>query len=125
MNWEQRFEEAFERGYFEYDDYMTAKNVLKSASYDVLCRRGYDRSYYAGDLVEILIKHDLKLWGAYMKFHRLVRFMDYKFIGLAQRKYNRIQNMDLSQSLIDKLELTANPKVPVIHAWAKAPPLFF
>ena len=125
MNWEQRFEEAFESGRFEVEDFETAYRLLESAAYDVLCKRGYDRSYKEKRLGEIIREHDEWLWKANSEFAEVVSFMDYEFIGLAQRSYNRIQNMDLSQALIDKLELTANSKAPLNHNWAPAHSPFF
>ena len=125
MNWEQRFEEAFERGRFEYEDCDAAYSPLESAAYDVLCRRGYDRLYTADQLRHIIINHDMKLYKANSEFAEMVSLDGYNFVQFARDDYNMIQNMDLSQALIDKLELTANSKAPVIHEWVITPTPFF
>ena len=125
MNWEQRFKVAVERDYFTMEDIDTAYLSLESVVNDLLRSRGYNKSSTYGELCCIIADNDARLWEVWLEFADLVKQPKYTFMNLVKKFHTQIRNMDLSQALIDKLELTANSKAPLNHNWAPAPSPFF
>ena len=125
MNWEQRFKVAVERDYFTMEDIDTAYLSLESVVNDLLRSRGYNKSSTYGELCCIIADNDARLWEVWLEFADLVKQPKYTFMNLVKKFHTQIRNMDLSQALIDKLELTANSKAPIVHEWVITPTPFF
>ena len=128
MNWKQRFERALKTGAFNKDDYETTVSWPDCAAGDMLRGRGYNKSYTSDKLEDIIEDLDNHLahvdarfsWAVYEsqimpKFHDDYPSEDeyrkecIRLVNEAQKIYDEIQNMDLNQALIDKLELTVPP----------------
>ena len=125
MNWKQIIERAQKNGTFIYEDRKAANSWLHCAVGDKLRNMGYDKSYTHQQLGLIIERYDAYLEEMGLRFYEAVYFSErlppnreyytddeYRESCMAsmnevRRIYDKIQQMEPTQALINKLGLTA------------------
>ena len=128
MKWEQRFEIALKTGTFTYEDVAMARSWPDCAAGDKLRSMGYNKSYTAdelGDIIEYLDKYlanmgirfaSTVMVSASMPKDRVCYSSEDKYrkkcirlVNRAQKIYDKIQSATPDTNLADYLELKATP----------------